>query len=254
MVKWKSAFDSNEEPESLSGFNPYDGPELPFTGVFPMKLKTLRMKKNKNGDDMLNGLLEVYAPRKSDPKHKWHGAPLWFNLNQTAQGAPWTKAFIQGMGVKWAEFVAYTILSDADYSKENPADVTRLGKLKLNGEQTVKVSLKGSKTSTDYPDKRAEVGSWLLWSGKNEAEDADEYDDGDLDEDDDLEEDADEDADDDTEYDDDDDDDSDDDGDDYEEEEEEPEPEPAPRKAVRRAPAKATTRRGAKPKDSDPPF
>lgn len=177
MPKWKAGEIADiSEPEAPEGFSSYDGPPLPFTGVFPFKLKLLRMKQNRNGDDMLNGLLEVYAPKKSDPKHKWHGAAVWFNLNQTEQGAPYTKAFLEGMGVKWADFVRKTLLDDSD-----PPNVTRLGNLKLNGEQTVKCALKGSKTSDKYPDKKAEVANWIPWKA---SEDPD-ADDPDLDDDDD---------------------------------------------------------------------
>lgn len=181
MPKWKAGNISGiDEPEALKGFAPYDGPPLPFTGVMPCKLKRLRMKTNKNGDDMLSGLLEVHAPSKKDPKHKWHGAPLWFNLNQTEQGAPYTRAFLEGMGVKWTDFVNRTMLDE-----EEPPNVTKLGKLKLTGEETVKVALKGSKTSSAYPEKKAEVASWVQWDGKAAPadDDLDEDDDEDYDDD-----------------------------------------------------------------------
>lgn len=184
MAKWKAgSLAGMDEPEALKGFAPYDGPPLPFSGVFPFKLKMLKMKSNRNGDDMLNGLLEVWAPDKKDPKHAWHGAVVWFNLNQTEQGAPYTKAFLEGFGVRWTDYIKSTLLDD----NEDPPVVIRLGKLKLNGEQTVKCSLKGSKVTKDYPDKKAEVAGWLKWDGKHEAEDADDYDEGDEDEPDDEE-------------------------------------------------------------------
>lgn len=184
MAKWKAGnLAGMDEPEALKGFAPYDGPALPFSGIFPMKLKMLRMKVNRNGDDMLNGLLEVYAPNKKDPKFKWHGAPVWFNLNQTEVGAPFTKAFLDGMGVKWIAFLGKTLLDD----NEDPPTVTRLGTLKLDGNQTVKVALKGSKVTATYPEKKAEVGAWLKWDGKDadiDSEDVDDEDDEDIDEDD----------------------------------------------------------------------
>lgn len=172
MPKWKAGSLANiEEPEAAKGFASYDGPDLPFTGVFPFKVKIMRMKVNGNGDDMINGLLEVHAPKKTDPKHRWHGAPMWFNQNVTEQGGPYLRAMLDGFGVSWKAFLSKTVLDE-----EDPPNIIKLGGVKMEGAM-VKCALKGSKPTKEYP-KKAEPASWIAWDGKaNDDPDADDPDD-----------------------------------------------------------------------------
>lgn len=172
MVKWKSNFDADDEPDAAGGdFSAYDGPDLPFSGVFPFKIKLARMKKNKNKDDMIFMVLNVHAPDADHDKHKYHGAPLFVNMNQTDQGRPYTKAMLDALGIKWKDFVTKTIL-DIDEEDSSKVTITRLGGKKMDGEVLVRVNLKKSKGTKEYPSK-AEVGSWLPWVDPSEDEDGD---------------------------------------------------------------------------------
>lgn len=161
MGKWKSKFDANTEPEAAGGdFETYEGPPLPLTGVFWFKLELLKMKQNSKGDDMMNGLLVAEMPSNHHAA-EYNGAPLWFNLNQTDQGAPYTKAFLDALGVSWKDFNTLTILdSDVD-----PPAITRLGKLKIvRGAIRVKVSVSAGKTNSEYPEPKPQPRKWMALS------------------------------------------------------------------------------------------
>lgn len=157
MGKWKNKFDPDTEPDSAGGdFTPYDGPPLPLSGVFPFKLELLKMVKNKNKDDMIKGLAVVDAP---DGHHaeEYNGAPMWFNLNQTEQGQPYTKQFLDALGVPWKDFVTLTTLDD-----EDQPNIVRLGKLKFErGKIRVRCSVKAGRTTSEYPDPKASPGKWM---------------------------------------------------------------------------------------------
>lgn len=172
MAKWKSAFDADDEPEAAGGdFAAYDGPDLPFNGVFPFKIKLARMKKNRNKDDMIFLVLNVHAPEPDHDKHKYHGAPLFVNLNQTDQGKPYTKAMLDALGIRWKDFVTKTIL-DVDESDPTKVTITRLGGKKMDGEVMVRVSLRKGKGTKEYPAK-ADVGTWLPYVDPADDEDGD---------------------------------------------------------------------------------
>lgn len=165
MPKWKAGDWAGAEPDAAGGgFTPYDGPALPFSGVFPFVVKTIKMKENKNKDDMLFMVLECHAPEKDDDKFKWHGAPLFVNLNQTEQSAPFTMAMLDAFGISWKAFTTKTILGD-----EDPPTVVKLGGVDVVG-RYVKVSLKKGKGTAQYPAK-GEVGAWIPWAGPDDDDD-----------------------------------------------------------------------------------
>lgn len=178
-VKWGIG---TEEPEDLQGFDVYDGPEPP-KGVYKVRLKFLKLKTNKNGDDMLNGLLEINEERKD--KKKYNGYGIWFNQNVTEQGAPYVKQFLTALGVSWKDFISSTITDD----DTDPPTIKRLGKLKLvtaDGESTQPECRVLTKRGSYQGDERLEVSRFLPPKDEDEdeedADDADSSDDSDDDE------------------------------------------------------------------------
>lgn len=126
MPKVRWGFDTSAEPEEPAGFVDYEGP-VPPTGVYSCVLKRLGIKTNCNGDDMLNGLLEIREPAGSD-KAQFNGYGFWFNQNLTPQGLPYFKPFlINGLGVTWKDFVDKTICE----SEERPTQIVRIGRVEI---------------------------------------------------------------------------------------------------------------------------
>lgn len=167
-----------EEPEELEQFAVYDGDEPP-TGVYPFVLKRLTVKENKNGDDMLNGLVEIRAP-KSDKKSKYNGWAVWFNQNVTDQGAPYVKQWLKSLGLTWKDFTNKTVLE----SDERPCKVVKIGNVKFNdgNEPPLRATIKMGRKSGDYP-ARLEIGQWLApqeesgdWDGADDGDEPDEDD------------------------------------------------------------------------------
>lgn len=81
--------------DELEDFPIYEG-EQPPKGVYRCAMKFLRLKTNKNGDPMLNGLLIVNEPAGSK-KSQYNGYDFWFNLNVTSQGSRWVNNFLSAL-------------------------------------------------------------------------------------------------------------------------------------------------------------
>lgn len=81
--------------DDLDDYPIYDG-ELPPKGVYRLALRLLRLKKNKNGDPMLNGLVVINEPAGSK-KTQYNGYDFWFNLNVTSQGSRWVNNFLSAL-------------------------------------------------------------------------------------------------------------------------------------------------------------
>lgn len=171
---------SSEEPEELESYDVYDG-DKPPAGVYAVKLTRLSVKANKNNDPMLNGLLLVDEPAKSN-KGKFNGYPIWFNQNVTDQGAPYVVQFLKALGLTWAEFRTKTITEgDIPEAKGEPATrIMKIGAVKFNdgNEPTLRVSTKDD--SYNGADKLA-VSQFLAPRGAVEPEDEDGDEDGDED-------------------------------------------------------------------------
>jgi hypothetical protein len=81
--------------DELEDFPIYDG-EQPPKGVYRCAMRLLRLKNNKNGDPMLNGLLVINEPAGSK-KSQYNGYDFWFNLNVTSQGSRWINNFLSAL-------------------------------------------------------------------------------------------------------------------------------------------------------------
>jgi hypothetical protein len=143
--------------DELEDFPVYDG-ELPPKGVYRLVLKTLRLKKNKNDDPMLNALLIINEPAGSK-KSQYNGKDVWANLNVTRQGAPWVNNFISALvpenkvaAVRKA-FWAQKVMVD----KEEPPNVLSIGAVKIEAGKLLISAQCGHKTyngDTDLDAKR----------------------------------------------------------------------------------------------------
>ena len=156
MPKVKWGIDASE-PEELEQFGVYEGPDV-RPGVYHGVLKRLTLKENSNGDDMLNGLFEIRESGKENDKDKYNGAGIWFNQNITDQGKPYVLAFLKAFGLTWKDFTTNTVTESAD----RPTPVTKIGRVKFNdgNEPKVRVSIKMSKATPEYPSK-PDIGQWL---------------------------------------------------------------------------------------------
>lgn len=132
--------------DELDDFPVYDG-DLPPKGVYRLVLKTLRLKKNKNDDPMLNALLIINEP-PSSKKSQYNGKDVWANLNVTRQGAPWVNNFISALvpenkvaAVRKA-FWAQKVMVD----KEEPPNVLSIGAVKIEAGELLISAQCGHKT------------------------------------------------------------------------------------------------------------
>lgn len=166
-VKW--AIDT-DEPEDLQQFDVYDG-DLPPRGVYRCVVKagTFKVKTNKNGDDMLNGLL-VIEETKGDKK-KYNGCPIWFNQNVTDQGAPFIKQMLKAFGLSWKDFVSKTVTDD----DQDPPVIMKIGDVKF-GDKEPEVRILAKRGSYNG-EAKLEVASWL--PPRDDDDDDDDPDDGD---------------------------------------------------------------------------
>ncbi len=170
MPKVKWGIDP-DEPEDLEQFDVYDGPDL-RSGVYTGVLTRLTIKKNKNDDDMLNGLFIV----RDETKPQFNGAALWFNQNVTQQGAPYVKQWLKSIGLTWKDFTDKTVTEDSD----RPTKVLKIGRVKFNdgNEVPTRVQVGMSKKTDDYPESKPEIKSFLPPREDESDEDWDDGDDG----------------------------------------------------------------------------
>jgi hypothetical protein len=154
-VKWGI---DTDEPEELEQFDIYDGPDLK-SGVYQGNILRLTIVKNRNQDDMIKGMWQCDDPDK--PQYK--GAVLWFQQNITDQGKPYVLQWLQSMGLTWKQFTTQTVIEDADYSKENPSKITKIGTVKFNdgNEVPCRVSVGLSRSTPEYPERKPEIKNWL---------------------------------------------------------------------------------------------
>lgn len=133
--------DGSPFDDELEAYEVYDG-DTPPKGLYRMRLKMLRLKPNKNGDMMLNGLLLVNEPAGSK-KSQYNGYDTWVNLNITKQGARWVNNFLSALvpegkvaAVRKA-FWSQKVMID----KEDPANVLSIGTLKITENMLVNATL-----------------------------------------------------------------------------------------------------------------
>lgn len=246
MPRLKAGISDRSEPDpNDTGF--YNGP-MPPVANYRCELKWLRIGLDKNGDQRWNGPCEISEDSK--PASKYNGYTIW--VGQSFTDHPRSKAYMmslaQALGASWTDILDKVVVDKADFSKENPATVTKIGRVKIDSNEIIVVA-KAGKDQDGNP--RLEPASFLPadWEPEDDEDDEDleddeldEEEDEDLDEDEDLVEEEEED----------------------EDEEEEPEPAPRARKSSARkstpakksAPAKkaSTRKRRAAADDNEPPF
>lgn len=160
-VKWSI---DPDEPDDLPAFDAYDGPDAP-AGVYNFRLRRLGLKRNKNDDDMLNGLLVVHESRPD--KKQYNGFTVWFNQNVTEQGKPYIKQFLTSLGISWSEYMKKTI-HDGDKADDRPAQITVLGGVKLEKEPQLRAQIKNDTDQNGKP--KMSVAQFLPPKDEDEEE------------------------------------------------------------------------------------
>lgn len=155
-----------EPGEASGGFTAYDGP-VPPAGVYHGVVKFIKVKTNRNGDPMLNGVIEIDESDKS--KSKYNGYGIWFNQNVTEQGAPYLNSFLVALGCTYKEFIGGKVSTDND----EPPKILRIGRLNLTGDNKIVVA---TKRSTYNGTERLEVSRYMPAKDEDveEIEEADE--------------------------------------------------------------------------------
>lgn len=135
------AIDGSPFEDELDAYEVYDG-DTPPKGLYRMRLKMLRLKENKNGDMMLNGLLLVNEPAGSK-KSQYNGYDTWVNLNITKQGARWVNNFLSALVPenKVAALRKAFWLQKVMIDKEDPANVLSIGGVKITENMLVNATL-----------------------------------------------------------------------------------------------------------------
>lgn len=117
--------------DELDDYPVYEG-DLPPKGVYRCVMKFLRLKTNRNGDPMLNGLLIINEP-KGSKKAQYNGYDFWFNLNVTSQGSRWVNNFLAALvpetkvAATRKAFWAQKVMLD----KADPPNVVSIGAVKI---------------------------------------------------------------------------------------------------------------------------
>jgi len=117
-----------DEPGEAGGTF-YDGP-VPPAGMYRLVVKQLKIKgPNKNGDDMVNCVLEVTEPEakgkaKGKGKDKFNGYGVWMNQNISEQGAPYLASFLKAIGYSYEEFIK-------NVSTDDKGLITKIGSRRL---------------------------------------------------------------------------------------------------------------------------
>lgn len=240
MAKVKWGLSNESEPADGDG-SFYSGPVPPVSN-YACTLKFLRMGLDKNGTNRISGPCEISEPEGSRAA-KYNGYAIW--VGQSFTDHPRSKAYMmslcKALGISWRDLLTRTITDKAKWSKEDPAEITKIGGVKVDNLELIVVAKNGKDQDGN---RRLEIASFLPegWDPEDDEDDDDE------------------------ESDDDDEEESDDDDDeDDEDDEEDEEPAPPVRKSSARkstpakksaAPAKkaSTKRRRATAEDDDPPF
>lgn len=172
-------FLSNEEIAEKMGGEP--------KGVFRVWIKKLTVVKNKNDDDMIKVVAEIFETDKE--KKGYNGWAFWTQENVTEASAAFLKQFLKSFGASWADFNARTKMIPA--TKLDPAQITAIGKVNFAGTKKVlaRVTVGMGRASGGY-EARTEIRRWLpLDTDMDESEDVEEEDELLLDDEEELDED-----------------------------------------------------------------
>lgn len=166
MAKLKS-YDNIDTSQDAASGQYYMG-ELPPAGPYRAKVKFIKVKVNKNQDDMLNVLAEIAEP-KGSAKAKYNGYGIWNNINITDQGVPYVKQFLDALGADSEAFFS----GKGTQSTETPPQIMTIGKFKLTGENPIMVATK----RTEYNgNERLEVTKWAPVDADDDDDDVDDTD------------------------------------------------------------------------------
>lgn len=121
-IKFDTAAD-NSKVDAAENFI-YLGPK-PTGGVYPVILKRMVLKTNKNGDPMLSGIAEIQA-KKSDPRARFNGYAIFWNQNVTNQGAKYINAFLDALGLSRKRFWENGLITDGEAGTGRAPAVTRI--------------------------------------------------------------------------------------------------------------------------------
>lgn len=160
-------FMSNEEIAEKMGGDP--------KGIYRLWLKRMQVVKNKNDDDMIKIVAEVFETDKE--KKGYNGFAFWTQENVTEESAGYLKRFLAALGVSWDDFQSRTKMTAA--TKTEPAEITAIGKLNFAGTKKVlaRASVGMGRAQNGY-EARTEVKRWIP-AAKDEDLDEEEIEDGD---------------------------------------------------------------------------
>lgn len=169
MAKMKSYANLDTNQDAATGGNFYTG-DVPPAGTYRCVVKFVKVKTNKNGDDMLNVLAEIREP-KSSTKAKFNGYGIFNNLNVTDQGVPYVKAFWLALGADPDAFFKGVGSIDTTVT---PPRIVKVGRKMLTDEDPVVITCKRTEYPVGSGEMRLEVRQYLAADG---AADEDEDDD-----------------------------------------------------------------------------
>lgn len=174
VTSWGIDDSEPEDIEGGAGGARYSGP-VPPAGVYNAVMKIAKMKKNKNGDDMMNFLFEI-----QDKDYKeFNGYAIWHNQNITKQGSPYIKQMLNAMGAEWKDFLNKTVTEDSEWSKEKPTNITKLAGMKV--ESLIEVAINTRRDKDLNGNDRLSVFSFLpVQDSSGKGKDDDDEDDDDL--------------------------------------------------------------------------
>lgn len=121
----------------------------PGRGPFRMKVRFLKVKPNKNGDDRISTMVVIDEPKGSDAV-SWNGYAIFDGFNVTDQGAPYIKRFLKALGLSWSDFMEKTKKDDGD-----PPQITQIAGIKFGPTATKDVYVNAMvkvKPADDYND------------------------------------------------------------------------------------------------------
>jgi hypothetical protein len=170
-VKFQTGDKSGAKKEA-SGI--YNG-DTPPRGLYKVLARRLGMKINRNGDPMLNCLVEIQEPGSSS-KAKYNGYGFWWNGNVTDEGAGYINQFLDAISgedvrVRKAFWNGKCRTSEMP-KKGKTVAVTAIGPLKIKqeGMPAVVSAFKGKPFKGEI---NLRVGDWLLPAAATEMTDDD---------------------------------------------------------------------------------
>lgn len=139
MAKHTFKIGGNAADAEPGGGGFYDG-DKPPSGVYEFEVKYMRLKTNKNNDDMLVVGAEI-AESKGD-KAQYNGYMTWTNLNVTDDSAGYINQLLDSLGINRKMFWPP---NGPDVDNQDPPNVTKIGT-----KRPVGMKLRGSTKDDTY--------------------------------------------------------------------------------------------------------